>query len=203
MRRACAVLLFLSLVLLALPALASARTPGQWALVSPTSGESIATEAWLLRQADGSLLVTYANQVPDSESIFTSTISPAGDIGQGAHVVDGWASVSDPAVIHSGGGLQAFFGGIHTTDTGDPNGNLNYGTRAGAGRAVDGPARQRRQPQQRRRLRVRLLDRGGGASRRNARPGVGEHQRPLRPPRARPERPRAELPGSAGRVLRL
>lgn len=127
MRRAGAVPLILTLCLLALPAVAGARTAGRWAQVSPSAGQHGVTQPWLLRVAGGTLLVAYDDPT-GAGSILTSTISPAGDIGQGPKIADGYASVSDPAVIAGASGLTAFFGGIHTTDTTDPNQNLNYGT---------------------------------------------------------------------------
>ena len=129
-KRASTVLL-LAALLLALPALASARTAGRWAPISADTGNDNSAQPWLLRVAGGGLLVAYED-LGGAGSILTSTISPAGDIAQGPKIVDGWASVNDPAIVPLAGGLTAFFGGIHTTDANDPNQNLNYGTAPGA-----------------------------------------------------------------------
>lgn len=133
MRRAGAVSTMLVVVLLALPVAAGARNPGTWAAVSPSVGQNSIAQPWLLRVAGGSLLVAF-DDTTGAGSILTASIAPTGGaITPGAKIADGWASVSDPAVIPTAGGLLAFFGGLHSTDSADPNQNLNYATAPSAG----------------------------------------------------------------------
>jgi hypothetical protein len=62
-------------------------------------------------------------------------ISPAGAAGAPSSVVDGWASVNPvpDLVTQPDGSLRAFFGGIHSTVTGDPNNDFNTATAPASG----------------------------------------------------------------------
>src|SRR3954471_2869891 len=108
----------LPLLLALAPAGAQAGPPGTW---TPLTGAGASPSApWPLRAGDGSLLVAAA--VPDAggESLLAWTVTPAGAVANGTPIVTGWAGLSAPALVADPGGVRAFFGGQHSTDTFDP-----------------------------------------------------------------------------------
>ena len=125
-RRAVAALL----ATLALPASAHAGTPGRWTRVTFPTGQNI-DQVGLVRAPDGVLHVDFlAKNTGDSTKtdVFHDAITAAGAVGTPEPIQQGWASLSNPAIILDGGGLRAFFGGIRTIDPGETNNNLNTAT---------------------------------------------------------------------------
>jgi hypothetical protein len=121
----------LSLVLLALvPAAAHAGVPGRWDRVTFPTGANI-DQVYLARAPDNVLHVVFVakNAADQSQTdLFHDAITPAGGVAAPNPVTQGWAAMSNPALLLDGGGLRTFFGGIHTTNTEDPNSNLNTAT---------------------------------------------------------------------------
>jgi hypothetical protein len=62
----------------------------------------------------------------NSYDLRDTSISSGGAVQATSSIVSGWASLENPALVAGpGGALQVFFGGIHTTNFGDPNQDLN------------------------------------------------------------------------------
>jgi hypothetical protein len=113
---------------------AGATALGPWNQVANAGLENI-TEVGLARTADGVLHAAWSSQQSDNtQSIDTLPISQAGSLGSARPVVSGWASTDNPAVgLTPGGGLQVFFGGIHTLAPNDPNGDENLASSSDGG----------------------------------------------------------------------
>jgi hypothetical protein len=113
-----------AIVLTGLPAVASASSP--WHQVTGSNGANIDQVA-LLRTAGGTLHVAW--HVPtggSSDDLHDTSISASGTVEATTSVVAGWAAMDNPALVPApGGAIQVLFGGIHTTNSGDPNQDLN------------------------------------------------------------------------------
>ncbi len=105
------------------PALASASS---WHQVTASNGGNT-DEVGLLRTPDGTLHVAWQHETsPSTSDMLHTPISPGGVIGTATTIASGWASLSNPALVASpGGAIEALFGGIHTTNFGDPNQDMN------------------------------------------------------------------------------
>src|SRR3954451_12966880 len=123
--------LALSLAGLALvPATARAGVPGRWDRVTFPTGVNI-DQVYLARAPDNVLHVVFVakNAADQSQTdLFHDAITAAGGVGTPDAVTQSWAAMSNPAVLLDGGGLRTFFRGIRTTNTEDPNSNLNTAT---------------------------------------------------------------------------
>ncbi|HEX3616587.1 MAG TPA: hypothetical protein VHU61_08620 [Solirubrobacteraceae bacterium] len=115
------------------PGRASAGVAGQWNLITDT-GISNISEVGLARTPDGTLHAAWSvQQGDDSEELVTAPVTPSG-AGAGTAVVSAWASIDNPALgLAPGGGLQAFFGGIHTLASTDPHADENLATSTDGG----------------------------------------------------------------------
>ena len=93
------------------------------------------TQAAPLRLPDGSLDVAYAAQDPDGTNtdLLTALIAANGAVSAGPAIATGWNGVSGPSLILQPGGVAAFFGGLHSTDSADPNQDLNVAGAPAAG----------------------------------------------------------------------
>ncbi len=111
-----------ALVVAVLPVTASAS----WRQVTASGGGNT-DEVGLLRTADGMLHVAWQHETsPSTSDMLHTPISAGGVIGTATTIASGWASLSNPALVQStGGAIDAFFGGIHTTNFGDPNQDMN------------------------------------------------------------------------------
>src|SRR4051812_35488615 len=112
-------LLALCAVVLAVPANALAGAPGKWSLVSPNNEDNI-DQVGLARTNDGVLHAIYA--LKGEQSISHTSIAANGTVGATTPVQEGWATIAavPDLVAQPDGSLRAFFGGIHSTNTGDP-----------------------------------------------------------------------------------
>ena len=125
-----ALLLSLVAALAPVPATAQAGVPGRWDRVTFPTGDNI-DQVYLARAPDNVLHVVFIAKNAGDQTltdVFHDAITPAGGVGTPNPVTQGWATISNPAVLVDGGGLRAFFGGIRTTNTEDPNSNLNTAT---------------------------------------------------------------------------
>ena len=123
--------LALSLAGLALvPATARAGVPGRWDRVTFPTGANI-DQVDLVRAPDNVLHAVFIAKNAGDQTltdVFHDAITPAGGVAPPNPVTQGWATINNPALVLDGGGLRAFFGGIRTTNTEDPNSNLNTAT---------------------------------------------------------------------------
>ena len=107
----------------------SAGVPGRWEIVAKGGNVpgSMASELGLARTPDGLLHVAWKEQTgPLTASIrvrtFHASGSPRTDVRK---IVEGWVGLSDPElVVDRGGGLRVYFGGLRTTQSGDPMAGL-------------------------------------------------------------------------------
>jgi hypothetical protein len=123
-----------AVVSVGLMASANANAASPWHQITGSGGANIDQVA-LLRGGDGTLHVAWHVQTGgNSYDLNHTTISPGGTPGATTSVVSGWATLDNPAIVAApGGALQVFFGGIHTTNSGDPNQDLNTGTSTDGG----------------------------------------------------------------------
>jgi hypothetical protein len=111
------------------PAAAMAGRPGAWTPAFPATPNDTTAAPWPLRLGDGSLLV--AQRLAGDLAV--ATILPGGTIAPAAPIASGWPTLSDPALVGDPSGVRAFFGGLHSTDSGDPNSGQNTAFAPGPG----------------------------------------------------------------------
>lgn len=124
------------LLLTSPPALAG--RPGAWTRISEGNVESI-DEVALARTGDGRLHAVWT--VPSSrnggagDSLVHTAIAPNGVAAQPQPIATGWASIGAvPDIIRQADGtLRVFFGGLRTTNTDEPNSNMNTATAPASG----------------------------------------------------------------------
>jgi hypothetical protein len=99
---------------------------GAWKRVTAPDGSSI-DQVGLLRTADGVLHLAWHHPgAPNTQDLLHTVISPQGLIGATTPIQTGWAGIQNPALVPvPGGGIRAFWGGQRTTDTAEPNQELN------------------------------------------------------------------------------
>jgi hypothetical protein len=115
---------------------AADASPGAWRQLPQSTHSALGTQPAALRLPDGSLDVAYAAQNPDGTNtdLLTALIAANGTVSSGPAIATGWTGISGPSLILQPGGVAAFFGGLHSTDSADPNQDLNVaGAPAGAG----------------------------------------------------------------------
>jgi hypothetical protein len=104
-----------------------------WARVTTPDGSSI-DQVSIARSADGTLHVAWHRPTgPSTEDLLHTAISARGKVGATTLVATGWASIEDPGLVVVPGGLRVFFGGIRTTNTSEPNQELNTALSVDAG----------------------------------------------------------------------
>lgn len=125
-RRACLALLASGL---ALAPTASAGAPGTWTQLGQANLRNIDQVA-LARTPDGTLHAIW--RVPEganAEGLVHDAIGPNGVVAPPNAITSGWASMASvPDLVATSDGLRAFFGGIRTTNSDEPNQNMNTGT---------------------------------------------------------------------------
>ncbi|MCW2993084.1 MAG: hypothetical protein JWQ18_579 [Conexibacter sp.] len=131
-----------SAVLLSCLALAAPAGAAPWAKVTSVGTTTPADQVAVLFNSDASTSVAWnARTSPSTQSLFVTKVSSAGKVGATATVAQDWATLANPALAAgpAGVGTRVFFGGIHTTVTGDPNSDLNdaVSTDGGASWAVE------------------------------------------------------------------
>jgi hypothetical protein len=104
---------------IALTAPSAAHAAG-WKQLTASGGSNI-DQVSPVRTADGVLHVAWKKD----GDLFHTAIGPDGKIRATSPIVAGWASTSDPALTAVPGGLRAIWGGIRTTEAGEPNQDLN------------------------------------------------------------------------------
>jgi hypothetical protein len=111
-------------VAVALAPAAAAEAAG-WKQVTATSGSAI-DQVGTLRTADGVLHVAWHRRSgPNTEDMLHTRIEPNGRVGATTPINIGWAGMLDAALTPVPGGIRAFWGGIRTTESLEPNRELN------------------------------------------------------------------------------
>ena len=122
----------LTAVLAALVA-APTASAAPWARVTPEDGSG-SDQVGLARTGDGVLhLVWHKDTGPNTEDLIHTPISRDGRIGASTTVQSGWTGFSNPALVVEPGGLRAFWGGFRTTDSNDPQREINTALSADGG----------------------------------------------------------------------
>jgi hypothetical protein len=106
-----------ALALLAAPASATAAP---WRQVTADGGTSI-DQVGIVRTGDGVLHVAWH----EDGDLRHTAISPRGRIGATTPIQSGWTGHMDPALTVVPGGIRVVWGAIRSTDTSDPNQDLN------------------------------------------------------------------------------
>src|SRR5437764_11957665 len=122
---------------LAITPTALAGGPGKWTQIS--GPEDNIDEVSLARTPDGVLHAIYVTK--GSSGIDHVAISPKGSAAAANPVTSGWGvidAVPDLAV-QPDATLRAFWGGVHSTQTGDPLNDFNTATAPASGNPWSGP----------------------------------------------------------------
>ena len=134
-RAAC--LSLLAAALIAAPA-AFAGTPGKWTQLGEANLRNI-DEAAMTRTADGTLHVvwTHSGSNGAGDDLIHDAVGPNGVVAPPNLITSGWATITSvpDVVTMPDGSLRAFFGGLHSTNSDDPNLNMNTATAPPSGAA--------------------------------------------------------------------
>jgi hypothetical protein len=104
---------------------ASSASAAPWKRVTTPDGAST-DQVGLARTADGVLHVVWSHPTgPNTEDLLHTAISPAGKVGATTPIQTGWTGFTNAAVVVNPGGLRVFWGGFRTTDTNDPQREIN------------------------------------------------------------------------------
>src|SRR4051812_38932685 len=104
---------------------APSASAAPWKRVTTPDGAST-DQVGLARTADGLLHVVWSHPTgPNTEDLLHTAISPAGKIGATTPIQTGWTGFTNAAVVVDPGGLRVFWGGFRTTDTTDPQREIN------------------------------------------------------------------------------
>jgi hypothetical protein len=115
----------LSVAIAGLLLVAAPAAQADWHRVTAPGGAST-DEVSLLRGGDGVLHVAWPIQSgPNTTDLRHTVISPGGSVGATSPIQTGWAGIENPALVQGADGLRVFFGGQRSTDTQDPNQELN------------------------------------------------------------------------------
>lgn len=118
-------------------ALAAAPTAdaATWKQLTTAGGANIDQVA-LQRTVDGALHVAWKRRSgPNTEDLLHTTITADGKIGATVPIQSGWAGIQNPALTTVPGGIRAFWGGIRSTDSNDPNQDMNTALSTDGGRS--------------------------------------------------------------------
>jgi hypothetical protein len=133
-RRAC--LALLAAALFAAPA-ASAGAPGKWTQLGDANLANI-DEVALARTPDGTLHAVWTIPAANNDTLVHDAIAADGVAAAPNVITGGWAAIeSVPDLLATPDGLRVFFGGIHSTDSTDPNSNMNTATAPASGASWD------------------------------------------------------------------
>jgi len=102
----------------------SAHAAG-WKQVTTPDGSNI-DEVGLLRTGDGVLHVAWHHPSgPNTADLLHTVISRTGTVGATTPIQSGWTGITNTALVADPGGIRAFWGGIRSTDSNDPQNELN------------------------------------------------------------------------------
>jgi hypothetical protein len=127
-------------VLLAGLTLAAPAVAAPWSRVTTPDGTS-ADQVGLAYNRDASTSVAWTRRTtPATQSLFVTRVDGA-KVGATTTVAADWATLANPSIVRGAltGVTRVFFGGLHTTDSSDPNNELNSAVSTDDGRtfAVD------------------------------------------------------------------
>jgi hypothetical protein len=124
-------LLALFVALLVSAPAAQAGSPGKWTQLGEANLRNI-DQVTLARTTDNVLHAVWTIPGTNNDTLVHSAIQPNGPASAPNVIQTGWAGITPvPKLLASPSGLQVFFGGIRTINSGETNDNLNLAT-AGA-----------------------------------------------------------------------
>ena len=104
-----------------------------WKRVTAENGSGI-DQVGLARTGDGTLHLAWHHPTgPNTEDLLHTVIGRDGRIGATTPIQTGWTGFTNPALVVDPGGLRAFWGGFRTTDSSDPQREINTALSADAG----------------------------------------------------------------------
>jgi hypothetical protein len=105
-----------------------------WQRVTSADGAS-SDQVGIARASQGELHLAWHHPTgPNTEDLLHTTISSAGALGATRPIQSGWTGFTNPALVIEPSGMRAFWGGIRTTSSEEPNQDLNTAlSRDGAG----------------------------------------------------------------------
>ena len=105
---------------------APAAGAAPWKRVTVPDGTSI-DQVGFARTADGVLHLAWHHRTgPNTEDLLHTPISASGTIGAATPIQSGWTGFSNPAVVNDpAGGIRVFWGGYRTTESPDPQKEIN------------------------------------------------------------------------------
>ena len=96
-----------------------------WKPITTPDGTS-ADQVGLLRTDDGVLHIAWHHRTgPNTEDLLHTVVSPAGVVGSTNPIQSGWTGFTNPALVRDRDGIRAFWGGFRTTESSDPQKELN------------------------------------------------------------------------------
>jgi hypothetical protein len=115
----------LAMTALALLFSGQAVNAAAWTRITSPNGANI-DQVGLLRTADDVLHIAWHRRAsPVTVDLLHTAISAGGRVGATTAIANGWSEIQNPALVTAPGGIRVFFGGIRTTDSGEPNQELN------------------------------------------------------------------------------
>jgi hypothetical protein len=110
----------LALAVIVAAAAAPSAHAASWKRVTTPDGAST-DQVGLARTADGVLHVAWHHPTgPNTADLAHTAISAAGKLAATTPVQSGWTGITNPALVVDPGGLRAFWGGLRSTDSSDP-----------------------------------------------------------------------------------
>jgi hypothetical protein len=126
----------LAAVLVVVPT-AVAGPPGKWTQLGQANISNI-DEAALARTPDGTLHVVWRIPGANNDTLVHDAVGPNGVVAPPNVITTGWAGIdSVPDLLATSSGLRVIFGGIRTTDEGEPNSNMSTATAPPSGATWD------------------------------------------------------------------
>jgi hypothetical protein len=104
---------------------AAPASAAPWKRMTTPDGSST-DQVGLARTGDGVLHVVWHHRTgPNTEDLNHTVIARAGRIGATNPIQSGWTSITNTALVVAPGGLRAFWGGLRTTESSDPQRETN------------------------------------------------------------------------------
>jgi hypothetical protein len=120
-------LALLASVLVAAPA-AQAGSPGEWTRLGEANLRNI-DQVTLARTPDGVLHAAWTVPAANNDTLVHTSIQANGTAAAPNEIQTGWAGITSvPDLVATPSGLEVFFGGIRTINSGETNDNLNLAT---------------------------------------------------------------------------
>lgn len=116
---------------------ALAGPPGKWSQLGQANLRNI-DQAALARTSDGTLHVVWTIPGTNNDALVHDAVGPNGVVAPPNVITSGWATINPvPDLLSTGDTLRVLFGGIRTTNSDEPNQNMNTATASASGATWD------------------------------------------------------------------